>query len=441
MSDPDKSVLIVEDDPGIATLMRELVEDLGCQAQVAHTGREVLALLAGDAPTLMLLDYSLPDMNGLTLLDRLQQAGLEIPPFIVTTGAGDEHIAVEMMRRDAHNYLIKDHEFLDVLAGTLSRALREIEMARQLKEAEQRLRLFASIVESTNEGLYVTTSEHLITEVNPACEQITGYRREFLIGKTPHVLLSGRQADTKMSVKIMATLRDEGRWQGEVLFRRSSGGLFTAWVNIVSLIDENYGGKVFVTLFSDISTVKASAEHLDYLAHHDPLTGLPNRLLLNARLRHSLERAQRSKTGLGLLYLDLDHFKEVNDRLGHAAGDDLLCELARSMKAVLRQEDTLARLGGDEFVMIIEDADEVPDLKRVVEQLLRIFPHPVDTPQGVVNVSASIGGVMYPANGDDSKTLLERADRAMYAAKQAGRNTYVPYRWIADDSDAQQSAP
>lgn len=423
-----RRILIVEDDPGLAVLERELLEDRGLAVDHAADGKTALARLGQTpAPDLVLLDYSLPDMTASDLLDRLAAAAVPLPPFIVATGAGDEYVAVDLMQRGAENYLIKDREFLDRLPRAVERALRDIAMARRLADVERKLRLAARVLEGTAEAVMVTDAEHRIVDVNPAFEQMTGRTRQEALGQRLAWLFPGHSNDGAVNARILEALAREGRWQGEASLRRSSGEIFTAWFNISRIEGGEGEPSYFVSLFSDISSVKAMAEHLDYLAHHDPLTKLPNRLLFNARLRHSIERAERGNHSLGLLFLDLDRFKEVNDRLGHAAGDELLRSVARRMSTLLRSEDTLARLGGDEFVMIIEEAETPEDMQRIVQQVLALFPHPVATSQGPIDVTASIGGALYPRDAAGCDDLLGCADRAMYAAKRAGRNTFVLY--------------
>jgi diguanylate cyclase (GGDEF)-like protein/PAS domain S-box-containing protein len=418
-------ILVVEDDPGIRTLETELIEDQGHEVIHAADGGNAFDVLKHRQPDLMLLDYSLPDMTGVELIDRINDSGLILPPFIVATGAGDEYVAVDLMQRGAYHYLVKDQEFLDRLPQVIERTLREIEMEHRLAEAEAKLRLAALVIETTTEAMFVTNEKQLIIDVNPAFERITGYPREEVLGRTPKHLLPGFENDQAVAASVIEAVEAKGNWQGEIQFRRTSGDIFTAWLNVTCIPGDDNQPPRYVTLFSDISSVKASAERLDYLAHHDLLTGLPNRLLLHARLAHSVERAQRAKTGLGLLFIDLDHFKEVNDQLGHAAGDNLLQTLSIRMSDLLRDEDTLARLGGDEFVILVEDAANEADLRRVVDLIISLFPHIVDTPQGPINVTASIGGALFPATANTTESLLAAADGAMYAAKSAGRNTFV----------------
>jgi diguanylate cyclase (GGDEF)-like protein/PAS domain S-box-containing protein len=420
-----KVVLVVEDDAEIQVLETELMGDHGHQVIHAVDGKSALDWLAGHRPDLMLLDYSLPDMTGIELLDQLTAAGIGIPPFIVTTGAGDEYVAVDLMRRGAQHYLVKDHDFLKQLPVAIERALHDIEMAQRLAVAEARLRLAAQIIEGTNEGILVTDAVGVVIEVNPAFEAITGHGREDVVNQPFEMLLPGHASDTALVAAVVQALQSVGHWQGEVQCRRKSGEIFTAWINVGRIASKAGEAVRYVALFSDISSVKVSAERLDYLAHHDPLTGLPNRLLFNTRLHHSIERAKRAKCSLGVLFLDLDHFKEVNDRLSHSAGDDLLCLLAKRMKDVLREEDTLARLGGDEFVILLEAAGSAHDLRRVSDVLLALFPYRVETPKGVVNVTISIGGALYPHDAATKEDLVACADKAMYAAKVAGRNTFV----------------
>ena len=193
-------ILVIEDDPGIAVLETELLEDIGCDVVSTRSGKDALDWLATSTPTLMLMDFSLPDTNAINLLERIAERGLKQPPFIVATGAGDEHVAVDLMRRGALNYLIKDHAFLDRLPSAIQRALTELDMKQRLAVAESRLRLAARVLNGTAEGVFITDAQHRIIETNPACERITGYSRAEALGQNPSLLLSPL-SDTENIIK------------------------------------------------------------------------------------------------------------------------------------------------------------------------------------------------------------------------------------------------
>ncbi len=417
-------VLIIEDDAGLSMLLSEAIEDMGHTPLQAMNGNDALDILEQQPVELMLLDFSLPDMSGLELLDNIDQRGLPLPTFIVATGAGDEHVAVEMMKSGACDYLVKDAELLASVPKAITHALRESESAHKLAVAEERMKLAAQMLESAAEAIMVTDAQYRIQDVNPAFLRITGFTLDEMLNRQLHALQPGHEDDQAVTEAIVDTLESASHWQGEIQLRRKDGAIFTAWLNVSRIAGRSADPHTLVYMFSDISAMKESSERLDYLAHHDPLTGLPNRLLFNARLSYSLERAKRNRGSRGLLFLDLDEFKEVNDSLGHAAEYSLLQTLADQMSALLREEDTLARLAGDEFVLLIEGSSEDANLQRIVSQLLSLFPHRVETPEGTIEVTASIGGAIYPTDANSAEELLAMADKAMYAAKKAGRNRY-----------------
>ena len=251
-------VLVIEDDPGVAALESELIEDLGCEVVSVTSGKAVLDWLATStaAPTVMLMDYSLPDMNGTALLDRIAERGLTRPPFIVATGAGDEHVAVDLMRRGALNYLIKDHAFLDVLPTALQRALSELAMVQRLASAESHSRLAARVLNGTSEGVYVTDDLHRIIEINPAFETITGFTRDDMIGQSPIALLDTSPEAVKIGQEVIPALSELGHWEGEIPLRRKDGILYFGWFNISRIEGEAGEPPSFVTLFSDITQRK-----------------------------------------------------------------------------------------------------------------------------------------------------------------------------------------
>ena len=213
------------------------------------------------------------------------------------------------------------------------------------------------------------------------------------------------------------------RSQGEIWNRRKNGEIFPEWLTISAVRDPCGNAQSYVGVFSDISQIKRSEAELERLAHYDPLTGLPNRILLHAQLNHALDRAARYKERVAVMVLDLDGFKTVNDSLGHPAGDLLLQSIAARLRQLLRREDTVARLGGDEFSVIAEHVGNGNNPGLIAEKIIQAVAEPIDLDGHRALVTASIGIALYPDDGGDSTRLLQAADMAMYASKQAGRNT------------------
>jgi diguanylate cyclase (GGDEF)-like protein/PAS domain S-box-containing protein len=430
-------ILVVEDDYGIADLeteMIEAIEKVDCRVLHAASGQAVLEILATQAPTLMLLDYSLPDMTAIVLLERIASSGLSTPPFIVTTGAGDEQVAVELMRRGAQNYLIKDHAFLNALPGAIERALHELEVARRLVEAESELRIAAIAFES-QEGMFVTDANYVILRVNRAFTRISGYSAEDVLGQKPHLLGSGRH-DAAFFAAMKESLATTDVWQGEIWNRRKNGEIYLEWLTITSVRDEHGKLSNYVATLSDITFRKQAEDEIKYLAFYDPLTQLPNRRLMLDRLQHALDNSQRHGSYGALILLDLDNFKTLNDTLGHEAGDQLLLEVASRLQACLREGDTAARLGGDEFVVILENLEQENAAAihaeyvatKIQSQLaqpyaLVIRDNAGPTQQRMHQCTSSLGITLFRDASFPVDELLRRADTAMYQAKAAGRDT------------------
>ncbi|QSA96144.1 EAL domain-containing protein [Methylococcus sp. EFPC2] len=294
------------------------------------------------------------------------------------------------------------------------------------RRAEDRLRLSATVIESTREGVLVTDAELKIITVNRAFCEITGYSEGEILGRNPRALYSGRQ-NAPFYRQLWESVRDSGSWQGELWNRHKSGEDYPAWlsVNVVRDCDGNIAN--YVGVFSDISQLKQSQAQLEHLAHHDPLTQLPNRLLLTARMEHALERAERSRDSIAVLFLDLDRFKHINDSLGHNAGDFLLAQVSERLQAAVRREDTVARLGGDEFTVIMEELKHEEDAALLADKLIQTLSHPFWFEGRELFIGVSIGISIFPRDGVQVAQLLRNADAAMYHAKEEGRNTYRFY--------------
>lgn len=303
----------------------------------------------------------------------------------------------------------------------LQNALRQRD--ESLDASNQRLRLAEKVFETTYEGIMVTNSASEIESVNPAFTDITGYQADEVIGQRPSVLSSGRHGP-EFYREMFAALAQRGGWQGEVWNRRKNGEVYPEWLSISTV--RNKDGEVtnYVAIFSDITERKASEEHVRHLAHHDVLTGLPNRILLAERLEHALPHANRAGTNVAVMFLDLDRFKLVNDTLGHSVGDELLKAVAKRLVNCVREDDTVARLGGDEFVIVLEDVRHSQDVARVAEKIIDALSQPLALDRHEVVVTPSVGISVYPHDGVDVDALIKNADAAMYRAKERGRNNY-----------------
>jgi diguanylate cyclase (GGDEF)-like protein/PAS domain S-box-containing protein len=291
------------------------------------------------------------------------------------------------------------------------------------RKLETRLKLAASVFTHAHEGIMITDANATIVDVNDTFTQITGYTRDEVIGRNARILSSGRQkADFYAS--MWQELKARGHWHGELWNRRSNGELYAEKLNIAAVRDADGASQHYVALFSDITALKEHQRQLEHMAHYDALTGIPNRVLLADRLRQAIAQTRRRQRLMAVAYLDLDGFKAVNDVHGHEAGDQLLIAIARRLKEVLREGDTLARLGGDEFVAVLTDLGSTAECELIVARLLKAAATPVHIKNHTLKLSASLGVTLYPQDGSDADTLLRHADHAMYQAKQTGKNRY-----------------
>jgi len=294
------------------------------------------------------------------------------------------------------------------------------------KEDEEKLRLSATVLEHIADGVMVIDARRAIVAINPAFTQITGYSEEEAVGQPSMLMRSGRH-DEVFYEALWDELLRTGFWRGELWNLRKSGEVYLEWLTISAVRDTAGHNTHFVGVFSDITLVKQSQEKLDHMAHHDPLTALPNRLLFQDRLLHALQRAGREEESLAILFIDLDRFKNVNDTLGHHIGDELLKLVARELLARLREGDTLARLGGDEFILLLENVDGQYGASLVAEKLMTMFDQPFQVAGHELFVTCSVGISLYPNDATDLNMLIRNADVAMYQAKARGRNGYRFY--------------
>lgn len=287
------------------------------------------------------------------------------------------------------------------------------------KHGERGLRIAASVFDRSHEAIIITDQNNRIMDANPAFARITGYSREEVLGLNPNILSSGRHSSDYYQ-SMWRSIEKTDHWRGEVWNRRKNGEEFTELLSISRVHLDQPGHYFHVASFSDITALKNHARELNRAANYDDLTGLPNRQLLEERLKSAQEHADRQKRSLSVCYLDIDGFKAINDQLGHDVGDQTLRTVAGRLSHTLRRGDTVARIGGDEFVLLIQSADPVPVYQRILAEI----GQPIPVNDTFITITASLGASIYPDDDTDAEGLIRHADQAMYAAKEKGQNQY-----------------
>jgi len=294
------------------------------------------------------------------------------------------------------------------------------------KKQDKQLRLWAKVFEGSNEAIMITDADLHIVSVNRAYENIMGFTEAEVIGID--TIAEGARLHTHSFFRnLVSVLKEQGHWQGELFNQRKNGEVFPSWYSI-SLVPNAQGKpENYIAIFNDITEHKNSRAQIEFLAHHDNLTGLPNRVLLNDRLEMAINAAKRQDEKVGVLFLDLDRFKNVNDSLGHTIGDQLLKETAKRLGSTIRTGDTVSRLGGDEFVVLFPKIKDEGTLADLTIKLRDILQQPYSVSGISLHITPSIGIAIFPDDGDNVNSLIKNADAAMYLAKEKGRNNYQFY--------------
>ena len=326
------------------------------------------------------------------------------------------------VRKDGSKYPLSVKGRNIVYKGHDARVIEFIDIT-ELKKTEEKLQLAASVFTHAREGIMITDRNGDIIDINETFTHITGYSREEALGRNPRFLSSGEH-DREFYTALWRSLVETDQWSGELWNKRKNGEIFAELITISAVYDAQGVTQNYVALFSDITQMKQHQQQLEHIAHYDPLTNLPNRMLLADRLHHAMIQSERRGQFLAVAYLDLDGFKAVNDTYGHDVGDELLVILSKLMSNSLREGDTLARIGGDEFIAVLVDLEESNSYESVLERLLQAAMSPITIEDKTLQVSTSIGVTLYPQDGVDADQLMRHADQAMYIAKQTGKNRY-----------------
>jgi diguanylate cyclase (GGDEF)-like protein/PAS domain S-box-containing protein len=319
------------------------------------------------------------------------------------------------------------HDGADQVIGVLG-IYEDITKSKQVAES---LHLAASVFANTQEGIIITDVLGNIIDANRAFTDITGYTRDDILGKNPRILQSGCH-DNEFYDELWQMLKRQGYWQGEIWNRRKNGEIYAGWLSISVVTNAQNEVIHYIGSFSDISLLKQREQQLEQITHYDPLTGLPNRVLLVDRINLAIAQSKRNACLMAVCYLDVDNFQAVNDQFGHDASDQLLIETTQRIKNTLREEDTLARTGGDEFVFLLQDLKRVEDCEHKLHRLLKAIAIPFILQSQTIIITASIGISIFPEDDTPPDMLLRHATQAMYQAKQEGKNTFHIYNMALD---------
>lgn len=415
------NVLFIEDSEADAELTTvELVRGgFDPQCHRVETASELEAAL--ERPwDLIICDYRLPRFSAEDALAALKRSGQDIP-FIIMSGAVQAEDTVSLLKQGAHDFM--DKHALARLLPAVERELREAEIRGKRRKAEERVRVLSRAIEQSPVSVVITDPSGNIEYVNPRFEELTGYSASEATGRELGFAMVDQDSAQALS-ELWSTVSGGREWSGEFCSARRDGQLLWEQVSVSPLTDSDERITHYVVIKEDITVRRSYEEQLLRQAHYDQLTGLANRVLMIDRMNVALESAQRDGHKCALLVIDLDHFKNVNDSLGHSIGDNLLKESAGRLSGCIRGGDTLVRMGGDEFVVIMPKIESAREAQKVAEQIVQQFERPFTIIGKQYRVTASIGIAIYPEDGKNPHLVLRNADLAMYKAKDLGRNQY-----------------
>ncbi len=353
-------------------------------------------------------DPAITSLDSFTAIDDVHQQVHQLAKQLLVAVQNNEECRAEVY----DNLLVRAEE----LRSKIDRLLHELTHSCTITS-----RLMTKVFENAAEGVLIAAPDTTIISVNKAFTEVTGYTFEEAVGNTPRMLQSGHH-DKAFYRQMWQEINEFGKWQGEIWNRNKQGEEYLEWLSISAVHDEQEELSHFVGIFTDITQAKENEERLQYLAHYDQLTGLPNRVLFDDRLRQAIAQARREQRQVAVLFLDLDGFKAVNDTLGHTSGDEMLQQVSERLTHCLRATDSVARFGGDEFTIALAAIEDRDDVIRIANKIIAEVARPYYLDGTEASVTTSIGISFYPGDGSDPNVLIQRADTAMYHAKRHGKN-------------------
>ncbi|MCJ7679405.1 MAG: EAL domain-containing protein [Candidatus Aminicenantes bacterium] len=410
-------LLYIEDDLIDQQAFERLVQkqNLSYEYNMSSGVAEAKALLEENTYDIIISDFQLGDGTAFDLIDHFGDI-----PFILVTGLGNEEIAVRAMKAGACDYLIKDSDrnYLIILPMTVENALRHDKEKKQFQ-------MLSHALMDIKDSVFFTDLDDKIIYVNDAFCRSYGYFEEEIIGRDA-VVLWDKDIENEYQQSIFPkALR--GGLKGEFLHRRQDGNLFPVLLSRAVIKDNRKKPIAIAGIVRDITERKLIEQQFQSLSHFDSLTSLPNRAYMIEKLSQSLVQARWNNYTLALLFIDLDHFKKINDTLGHDAGEKMLKEVASRLVECVRDSDTVARMGGDEFMIILPKITKAQDAAVIAQRVLQSFDASFALDGHDCTIGASIGISQFPSDGDDYETLIKNADIAMYKAKEAGGKNYQFY--------------
>jgi diguanylate cyclase (GGDEF)-like protein/PAS domain S-box-containing protein len=427
MEKPSTTVLVVEDNPGDARLLREMFSERGAEV-VTFTDVECLAdaerALAGGGIDVVLLDLGLPDSQGMEAIRRVQAASADVA-IVVLTGMDNEEVAIHALQEGAQDYLVKGQIETRGLLRSLRYAIERKHLKAALFNEKERAQVTLDCI---GEAVVCTDKSGRVTLLNVAAEAMTGWSFKEAEGRFLGDVLQLLNASNRSAITIPADLtlptKSSLSFCPNCLLVHRSGDETAIEESIAPIYDRERLQIGTVVVFRDVSVARKLAVQMAHTAEHDPLTGLPNRVLFNDRVNQAIAFARRHAKRLAILFLDLDGFKHINDSLGHSSGDRLLQSVALRLVDSGRGSDTVSRVGGDEFVVLLAEVEHSEDAAIAARRMLEAVARAHLVGEQEVHVSTSIGVSVYPDDGEDAVTLVKNADTAMYQAKEDGRRSF-----------------
>jgi diguanylate cyclase (GGDEF)-like protein/PAS domain S-box-containing protein len=425
MNNRVNNVLVIGNDPGAALAIGEALAQSDQNRPAMTWVRSLsagVARLGGGGIDVILLDPDLPDSHGIDTFDEVMLAARRIP-ILVLTSESDEETGRLAVRRGAKDRVFKEHVKRDSFQLALRHILERAAVEDVLFAEQERAQVTLDCI---GDGVISSDNNGKVTYINPVAERMTGWSRSEALGRVLSDVfrtLDGHTPKPVSNPTELAVRRIIGLPRHHVLIRRD--GFECAIEDSVAPIRDKEGLVIgAVTVLHDASEARLREQSLSHLAHHDSLTGLPNRTLLHDRLSQAIASARRHGTHVAVLFIDLDHFKRINDSLGHAIGDTLLQGVGRRLAMAVRASDTVSRQGGDEFVVVLSEVEHARHVARQAQKILATLSTRHRIARHDVRVTVSIGISLFPDDGQDAETLIQCADNAMYDVKATGRNNY-----------------